>query len=288
MKTVLISGANGFIGRNLARALKNSGNKIIGIDLNPKPKGCFDRIYEGRLLEPLNDLFDKERIDAFIHCAYHVGKDEYATNVEGTLMWAREAQKNDVPLQIFMSSISAREDSFSVYGKLKYDTEKWFVQNDQVVIRFGLVVGNGGFFQRMVSMVKRWPILPLLNRGKSLVYFVSIEDACDVIKRLATGKDSIRKGVIWNFFQPNPTNLRLILHLVKKQNKFFCVFVPIPYHLVLNVVLLLERIPFFKLRINSNNIRGLKQNDQLDFDSDFTRLGYKESKINDVIKKAFE
>jgi nucleoside-diphosphate-sugar epimerase len=288
MKTVLVSGANGFIGRNLARELKAAGYRTIGIDIDQIAIENFDRVYQGRLLESLNDLFSKEKIDVFVHCAYHVGKDEYVTNVEGTIMWAREAQKKGVPLQIFVSSISARKDSLSVYGKLKYDTEKWFIQNDQVVIRFGLVIGNGGFFQRMVSMVRKWPVLPLLNRGRSSVYFVSIQDACDGIGHIVSGNDRVQRGNVFNIFQPDPVNLRFMLRLIKKQNKFFCIFIPIPYRLVLNTVLLLERIPFLKLRINSNNIRGLKQNDHLELDSDFLRFGYKNLKIDDLIKEAAE
>jgi nucleoside-diphosphate-sugar epimerase len=288
MKTILISGASGFIGRNLAKALKNPGFKIIGIDVEPQPREHYDEVYKGSLLEPLKDVFDREKIDVFIHCAYHMGKDEYKTNVRGTILWANQAQENDVRLQIFVSSISARKDSLSVYGKLKYDTERWFVQNNHVVIRLGLVIGNGGFFQRMALMVRKWPILPLLNRGKSLVYFVRIEDVCNVIKYLAMREDSLRRGIIWNFFQPNPTILRTIMHEMRKQSGSFCIFLPVPYRFVLNSVLFIEKIPFLKLKINSNNIRGSRQNDSLDFKSDFSKFGYKEFSVKDVIKGSLQ
>ncbi len=286
MKTVLISGASGFIARHLAKVLKNPGIKIIGIDVEPRPIKHFDEIYEGRLLESLRDVFDKGKVDVFIHCAYHMGKDEYRTNVTGTILWAEQALKNNVPLQIFVSSISARADSLSVYGLLKYETEKWFIQNDQAVIRLGLVIGNGGLFQRMVSMVQKWPILPLLNKGRSSVYFVGIKDVCDVIRDLALGEDSVRKGSIVNFFQPNPVILRLVLQEIRKQYELSCIFIPVPYRLVLNSVLLLERIPFLKLKINSNNIKGTRQNDNLALDSDFCHLGYRESSIKVLIHKS--
>lgn len=288
MKIILISGASGFIGRNLARALNNPKFKVIGIDVEAQPLEHYEKVYEGSLLEPLRDVFDKEKIDVFIHCAYHMGKDEYKTNVGGTILWANQAQKNDVRLQIFISSISSRKDSLSVYGKLKYDTERWFVQNNHAVIRLGLVIGKGGFFQRMASMVRRWPVLPLLNRGKSLVYFVRIEDVCDVIKYLAVNEDSLRRGIIWNFFQPKPTVLRTVMDEIRKQSGSFCIFLPVPYRFVLNSVLFMEKIPFLKLKMNSNNIRGLRQNDSLDFKSDFSKFGYKEFSVKDIIKNSFQ
>jgi nucleoside-diphosphate-sugar epimerase len=288
MKTILISGSNGFIGSHLAKELKHVGIKTIGIDVDPKSSEYFDRLYKGRLLEPLKDIFEKENVDAFAHCAYHKGKDMYRTNVEGTILWARQAQENNVPLQIFISSISAREDSLSVYGQLKHETEKWFVLNDQVVIRLGLVIGSGGLFQGMVSMVRKWPVLPLLNRGKSSVYFEGIEDVCDVLRNLAMREDLGRKGNTWNFFQPNPSSLRLVLDEIRKQYGFFCIFIPLPYRLILNAVLLLEKIPFLKLKINSNNIKGTRQNDNLDLASDFCDLGYKESGVRDLIRMSVE
>ncbi len=288
MKTVLISGVNGFIGHNLAKSLKETGWKIIGVDIEEKENKHLDVFYRRRLLESLEDVFDRERLGAFIHCAYHMGKDEFKINVEGTKLWAEEARQKAVPLQIFLSSISAHEDANSVYGKLKYETEKYFLHIHQVVLRLGMVIGNGGFFGRIVQTVKRWPILPLIGRGRFLVYFLGIEDICKAVRYFIDKQDILPKGVIWNIFQPKPTTLRGMMQTIKKEYGLRRFFLPVPYGAVLSAVLILERIPFLKVKINSNNIKGLKQYENLAVESDLLKLGLREISLEELIAKSKE
>ncbi|MFE4818617.1 NAD-dependent epimerase/dehydratase family protein [Streptomyces sp. NPDC056704] len=63
---VLLTGASGFVGRHLHRALLDRGDFVVGIDLNPG-----SRVLEGDAL----DFFrrDDERYDLAIHCAAIVG-----------------------------------------------------------------------------------------------------------------------------------------------------------------------------------------------------------------------
>ena len=54
-----------------------------------------------------------------------------------------------------------------MYGKNKYDLEKWFLKiPHSKVIRPGLVVGNGGIYQRISGFVQRFKYLPLPGGGK--------------------------------------------------------------------------------------------------------------------------
>ncbi len=288
IKTVLISGANGFIGYNLAQKLKETGWKIIGVDVENRSNQHLDVFFRRRFLEPLGDIFDREGLGAFVHCAYHMGKDEFKINVEGTKYWAEEARLKAVPLQIFLSSISAREDASSAYGQLKHETEKWFLSNNQVVLRLGMVIGNGGFFGRIVKTVKKWPVLPLINRGRFSVYFLGIEDVCEAIRYLINNQDILPRGVIWNIFQPKPTTLLGIMQTIKKEYGLKRFFLPIPYGAVLAAVLMLERIPCLELKINSNNIKGLKQYNNLTIESDLLKLGFREIGLEELVAKSKE
>src|SRR4030065_1184640 len=112
------------------------------------------------------DIFEKNKIDAVIHGAYSRWDRENKINAEGTRLWVEQAEKNGVGLQIFISSISAAEDSVSSYGQKKFEVEKWFIEHNHVVFRLGLVIGNGGIFQTITSMVKKYPLIPLIDSGK--------------------------------------------------------------------------------------------------------------------------
>jgi len=285
MKTILISGANGFIARHLAKKLKRPGFRIIGTSRWLREIENFDSIYEGKLMTPLKDVFEREHVDVFIHCANYTGDNDYKINVDGTKLWAEQAKANGVRLQIFMSSISAKMDSPSSYGRAKYCLENWFINNGHVVLRLGLVIGNGGIFQRVLTMVKKYPLIPLLDKGKALVYITGIEFLCDVVNDIIMGEELIQKRRTWNLFQPNPVTLKAILDGIKTKCKTFCVFLPFPSSLALSLLRISEHVPF-KLGISSNNVIGLRQNDCPDFDSDFERFGYPESQLDELIKKA--
>jgi nucleoside-diphosphate-sugar epimerase len=288
MRKVLISGANGFIGQNLAKILKEAGWKIIGTDINGRPGRHLDAFYKRRLLEPLGDVLNGGEWGAFVHCAYYTGKDEFRINVEGTKMWAEEAKQNAVPLQIFLSSISAHRDASAVYGKLKHETEKWFLKNDQVVLRLGMVIGNGGFFGRIVQTVQKWPVVPLISGGRYSVYFLGVESVCGAVRHMIDRQEILPRGVSWNIFQPKPTTLRGMMQTIKEEYGLRCTFLPVPYLAVLPAVVILERLPFLRVKINSNNIKGLKQYENLAIESDLLRLGFREIGLRELVAKSKE
>lgn len=155
MKKVLITGARGFIAKNTARVLKEAGIFVIGTSSKPQPLANFDDIFLGVLGDPFKEVFEKHRIDAVVHCAYDKRDIDNKKNAEGTQIWAEQAEKNNVGLQIFMSSISADAGAIAPYGQKKYEVEKWFLEHHQVVFRLGLVVGSEGLFGRIIATVKK-------------------------------------------------------------------------------------------------------------------------------------
>ena len=281
MGTVLISGASGFIARNAAERLKKAGCRTIGVS---RSHGClphFDAVYPGVLTQPLAGVFE-ENIDGFVHCAYHSGKDDYAANVDGTRLWADQAEKEGVKHQIFLSSVSARPASASTYSRAKYVLEQWFLERNHTVLRPGLVLGKGGLFLRMADLVKKYPLLPLLDGGRARVFVSGIQDICEVLLLTVKPEDWI-PGQAWNIFQAEPFYLKEILDEIKKQLRTTCLFFPVPSGLVLAPVRMLERIPFLKLGISSNNIIGLKQDVSRDRSSDYPRFGLAEEALEALI-----
>ena len=158
MGTVLLSGASGFIAQNTAKRLKKHGFRTIGVSHSSRSLTHFDAVFAGTLSQPLDEVF-REGIDTFIHCAYHSGRNDYAVNVEGTRLWADQAEKEGIKNQIFLSSVSASADSASTYSRAKHVLEQWFLARNHTVMRLGLVLGKGGLFQRMAGLVKKYPLL---------------------------------------------------------------------------------------------------------------------------------
>ncbi len=286
MTTVLISGASGFIAQHAAASLTAQGCRMIGVSREKKELKYFNSVYEGHLTSPLKDVFQHEDIDVFIHCANHRGEDEFRINVEGTCCWAEQAKANGVDLQIFISSLSARKDSASSYGQAKFDIEKWFVANRQFVCRFGLVAGRGGLFRRMMSQVKKNWLLPLPDAGRIWVYLTDIGLICHVLGNFIKKNSYLKRGVVYNFFPPSPVTLKSLMLEIRKQQRSFCLFLPVPSGLLLFALGVIEALPLSKSNFSRNNILGMLQNSRRDVHSDFLKFGFSESSVEELVRRA--
>jgi len=60
------------------------------------------------------------------------------------------------------------------------------------VVRPGFVFGpeKAGIFGNLVKLIGTYPIIPLVGRGKQLLYLVHIQDLADLIFKLAQGEIS--------------------------------------------------------------------------------------------------
>jgi len=118
---VLITGANGFIGRALCRRLA-SDNKVVGVDITGPPDGALNITWERADLtdwDSVAAICEKHSPDVVIHCAgiahQKIGTVDSATymrvNSKSTETLAKAAGKYNPDVQfIFLSSVS-------VYGE---------------------------------------------------------------------------------------------------------------------------------------------------------------------------
>jgi nucleoside-diphosphate-sugar epimerase len=285
MKTVLITGANGFIARAVATAFARSDVRVAGVSRSGAPISGFDRVFRVQLGESMNPVFAEERLDAVVHCANDPGQGSYTINVEGTRRWIGEAQAHDVRIQVLMSSLSAREDALSDYGRSKWALEQSMREVGGTSLRLGLVVGNGGMFQKMVRALVR-PVVPLLDGGHSRVYILGIDFVADATRRLVGGELPSAVGRLLYLQQPEPYRLVEVLRVARAAYGYRCVLVPVPSLPVLWALTLAERFSFLNLPITSTNVRGLRQSGGESFPSDFKELGGREESLAALVERA--
>lgn len=283
MRRILISGAGGFIAGRVARVMKREGCRVLGTSRRAEPIEDFDCVYQLALMESLAKIFDQEEIDVMIHCANYTGTNEFEINVAGTTRWLEEARKYGVKMQIFLSSLSAREKALSDYGRAKYELEQHFLSIDGIVLRLGLVIGNGGMFEKLKQTIRAFPVIPLLDNGTSKVYVLGTAFLCSLI-RDSIFKDGDGLGhKIWHVQQPQPVTLRDVMEGIRKHYGYKCIFFPVPSLPVLWGITILESLPFLKLPIGSTNLKGLRQSRNESFPSDFRRFGYSEQSLDELI-----
>ncbi len=286
MKTVLITGANGFIARHLAAVLRAAGWRVLGTSRQDAAVADFHRIYRKRLGDGLADVFAEEPVDAIVHAALDAGSAAYATNVEGTTRWLREAAAAGVGTQIFLSSLSADAQASSDYGRAKHALEQRFLAAGQIVFRLGVVVGDGGMFARMVDSVRRSPVVPLLDNGAQLIYVLGIDFLCAVVRDTIASDGQGLRGRAWNLQQPTPYPLRAVLQAICAAYHLRRVFLPLPARPLVGLLQLFEKQALVRLPISSVNVQGLIQQGRRRFPSDFAQFGYAEEPLAALIARA--
>ncbi len=214
MTQILVTGANGFVGRALCRGLVDGGHAVTG--LVRQVGGCLSGVQEW--VEGSKDFTglagawpEGLKPDCVVHLAarVHVMRDDAAdpeaafraTNVDGALRVAEAAMRNGVQRLVFVSSIKAvaeadsgralREDDApapqDAYGRSKFAAEQALVRYGQdtgldvVIARPPLVYGPEvrANFLRLLDAVWKGVPLPLasVSAKRSLVYVDNLADA---------------------------------------------------------------------------------------------------------------
>lgn len=215
---ILVTGATGFIGRNLCKKLLSDGQQIR---CAIRSTGQKDLLYNGVEfvhVEAINSKTDWSQaligIETVIHLAARVHvmhetaddplKEYLAVNSAGTINLASQAQLAGVKRFIFMSSVGVNGDSsgnksftetdvpapHNMYSISKKDAEdklqKLASDNKMkiVIIRAPLTYGksNLGNFHALVQVVKKGIPLPLsaIQNLKSFIYVGNLVDALSI------------------------------------------------------------------------------------------------------------
>jgi len=283
--TVMITGAGGFIGRHLAGRLSGEGYRVVGIARGGAALEHCHATYRAALGDSLISVMRQEDVDVVLHCANHAGPNEFAINVNGTRRWFEEAAAHGTSLQILMSSLSAREDAATDYGRAKHALEESFIAEGGVAFRLGVVIGDGGMFGRIKHSLARSPVVPLLDNGCGRIYFLGIDYLTSVVEdSIRSDGDELRGGV-WRLQQPAHCTLLELMTAIRDQYGFACRFLPIPSLPIQWALAMSEYLPL-KLPITSTNVKGLRQSRFDEFETDFARFGYPAVSLNDLVAAA--
>lgn len=212
MMEVAVTGANGFVGRALTKALAERGYRARGL---VRSTTAGDGVAVGDI-GPETDWTDAlSGVDTVIHCAarVHVLRDDAAdplaefrrVNTEGTRKLAMDACERGVSRLVFVSSIKVNGESTQFDADSAtpfragdapapvdpYGISKWEAESalhhvaaesnlEVVVVRPPLVYGPGvgGNFRSMIDIVRRGIPLPLglVENRRSLVALPNLVD----------------------------------------------------------------------------------------------------------------
>ena len=265
MKTVLITGVNGFLGSHLARALARRGWRVrgtmrsaAGVNANIEgvaDKGLFD------LAAPIDGGI-LDGVDAVIHGAYDLGRDAMQKNIAGTQAVAAAAAAAGAAQQIFIGSYSAHAHAESAYGRSKQILQEYFLARGDAVARPGLVIGPGGLYARLARALKR-PLVPLPGSGHDRVPVVALADfvaaVTTILERGLRGR--------FNLYNSEPVTLRALIEAVQAANGSRALLAPVPTSLLLAAARAAAAVGV-PIAFDAENFLGLRANQKISDPSD--------------------
>jgi UDP-glucose 4-epimerase len=300
VKTILLTGATGFVGQQLLKNLVEHNDLALRIAV---------RTPEAQLFAPGISVFRSidlsaqtnwaevvEGCDVVIHAAAraHImnekAKDPLQefrkVNTEGTLNLAAQAAKSGVKRFIFISSIKVNGESTSAnkpfsaddlpnpqdpYAISKYEAEQGLQElaaktgMEVVIIRPPLIYGPGvkGNFQRMLFWLQKGLPLPLgaVNNKRS---FVSIENLNSLIMTCISNPRAANQVFLVSDGDDLSTTelLRRISHLINKPARLL----PIPQILLSWAATVVGRKEIFERLCGSLQLNINKTKDLLDWE----------------------
>jgi UDP-glucose 4-epimerase len=218
---IALTGATGFIGRHLLRALPRRGFRLRVLLRRPTelPVDCASAVV-GDLARPQNMAAALAGVDAVIHSAglahamSGVPEDDYRVlNTEATLALARAAQRAGARRFVFMSSIRAQSGPAAAqvltedmpaqptdaYGRSKLAAERGLAETglDWVALRPVLVYGRGvkGNMAELMRLARLPLPLPLgaLRARRSLI---GLENLTEAIVAVLAAPAPLRRPLI--------------------------------------------------------------------------------------------
>ena len=214
--TILLTGANGFVGQHLGKYLVNQGYQVIATTRRNE----YDFNFTPQRIVSIGDIGATtdwsaalEEVDVVIHLAarVHVMREPAAdplavfreANTAGTLRLAQQAAEVGVRRFVFLSSIKVngesttsrpfREDDPAIpedpYGQSKWEAEQQLLalaaktRMEVTIVRPPLVYGpevRGNFLRLLGLAAKAWPVpLASIKNRRSLV---GIHNLCNLLE----------------------------------------------------------------------------------------------------------
>ncbi len=257
MATIIITGANGFIGNELVNYFHSKGNKVMAFARQKHeemPDGVEFFNYDLSQPPPEEPFM---HADYVIHTAFQIfstkTKNASSINLKGTQQLLELSEKYNIKKFVYFSSFSAHEGAHSQYGLSKLEIEKTIDITKHIVLKPGLVLGKGGLFNAIRNLISGSSIIPVFAGGKQKVQTVYINDLMRLIEI------AFEKNISGTFplGEKKPLTMKELNKAIAGMSGKKIKFISIPYSIGF-LILSVANFLHIKLPISKENIRGLK------------------------------
>jgi uncharacterized protein YbjT (DUF2867 family) len=278
---IVITGAGGFLGCELARRFLVRGWDVVGISRQEPAAVRLSGFFSSSLGQaaPAGAF---QGADLVIHAAHDRSAGAQSLNVGGTQRWAEQARREGAAQQLFLTSVSAHAQAPSEYGRAKAELETYFFGIGALVLRPGLVIGAGGTFGDLARMIRRYPALPVLGADRLQVVLTDLESLAETV----AGFPRLNPGRSYNLFQTEWVGLLSLARSIKRHFKKHSLLVPVPLALSVGLLSLGQRLGA-PATLGPESLKNLEHCRGYGYSSSYAELGLPERSIDHLLQAAF-
>jgi len=249
---ILIAGSNGLLGRSLFKKLSKLGFEARRINRFKND----DIYYEYGIQNPVIPL-TRVKYNAIINCAYCY-EDKRLDNCNINLIINHNliafSQKNNIPIFINISSMSAFDGCLSLYGNVKLLIEKKVTLIKGYSFRLGLFDDQNqiGLIKKICNISKLIPFFSIGIKNDNLPQYLTNLDKFSKFLEFFLKNRGVIKSDIYSLVNSEPLEFNEIVFALTKKPP-----IKIPQSFLKLALFSYEFLPLPILRFNLDSLKGL-------------------------------
>ena len=300
MKSIVIFGGAGFVGRHLIRRLAKKGHKIIVPyqksiqEAKIRLLGVTGQITPFRFSSiddlRLKSVLQKSQICINLKTTYDQKNGSFEDTIFKFNQKLINILKSNTLLEqyIFFSGLGVDEDKNSMRSNAVFKSEKEAFKNikNSIIVRPGVIIGGGDvFLERLLPIFKLSFFVPLFGNGLIKFQPVFIDDVSKAVEKIID--DNIEGNNIYELAGLKIISYKDFYEHISKCLKKTRVLAPVPLSLIKPLISIAEKTPFSPLT-SEQLLLFEKDNIAQNVDKSFVELGINPQDTLQITKNIIE
>jgi uncharacterized protein YbjT (DUF2867 family) len=262
MKTVVIFGGSGFVGRHIIRRLAKNDYKIIVPHQRQINEAKLRLLGTTGQIIPINfrslkenkiiNLIIKADVIINLKTMWDEDKTTFKIGILDFNIDLVEIIKKNIKINqyIYFSGIGIDQKTDSNRSKAIYKSEKYIQKNlkNAVIVRPGVIIGEESqFLKELVPLFKKSFFIPLFGDGLIKFQPIFIDDVSLGINKII--ETNLKNNHLFEFVGPNIFTYKDFYSYLAACLKKTRVLVPIPFRFIKTGISILKKTPFSPLNL---------------------------------------